>query len=434
MVPPSPAPMPARDFDLIVVGGGPAGSTAAALACRRGLSVLLVEKERFPRFHIGESLLPMCNVLMRETGAWERVAAAGFIVKHGAIFQTADGRASLETLFRDGLVPGLDHTFQVDRARYDQLLLDHARDLGAEVRLETAAREIRSEEGGHQLLLEGPAGTGWVRAPWLIDATGRENLLATPQKRDLDPPRLERRMAIYGHFLGIPRPPGEAAGHTLAVRLEDGWFWFIPIDGERTSVGLVAPSRALQGAGAPEELFRRTVAGSVRLRELFAAARPAIPLRVTSDYSYFRRELAAERMILVGDAAGFFDPIFSSGIYMSMWSARAAVELLARARAAGRGLTARERRGYTRRVKSHARVFETLIRTFYDKAGFSVFMTREAPLRVRAAVNSILAGHVRLIWPIWWRFQIFRAACWIQRHYPLCPRVETGGTVAAEPV
>jgi flavin-dependent dehydrogenase len=165
----------------------------------------------------------------------------------------------------------------------------------------------------------------------------------------------------------------------------------------------------------PEDYFLRTVTDSSKLRELFAGATPTMPYRVTSDYSYFRRDLAAERMLLVGDAAGFFDPIFSSGVYMSMWSARLAVGLLGQAEAAARGLTVGERRRYSLAIKRHAGVFQRLIDAFYDNDSFAVFMSPGAPYKIRSAICSIVAGHARLTWPLWWRFRAFLLVCWLQR-------------------
>ena len=147
------------DFDLAIVGGGPGGSTAAALARRQGLRVLVVEKEHFPRFHIGESLLPMGNDLLRETGAWPRLEAAGFIRKYGASFLLSNGRATTRIDFSEGLVPGLDYTFQVERAKFDSLLLDTAREAGAEVRMGTTARSGGVVDGVHQIRLESAAGS-----------------------------------------------------------------------------------------------------------------------------------------------------------------------------------------------------------------------------------------------------------------------------------
>ncbi len=413
---------------MVVVGGGPGGSTAAAFCRLQGFRTLVVEKEQFPRFHIGESLLPMGNALMREIGVWPKLEAAGFIRKYGAAFLLANGQAETEIRFTDSLVPGLDYTYQVERAKFDGLLLEHARELGAEVRFQTTVRAVKTAEGVHRVQLDSAAGTEQVTARWILDASGRETLFHLEQKRTLDPSPFPKRVAIYNHFRGVGRAPGTAAGHTVVVRLDDGWFWFIPLDEERTSVGLVTTVAAMQAAGLkPEAFFARAVANSVKLSELLAGSEALLPFRVTSDYSYFRQRLAADRTVLVGDAAGFFDPIFSSGVYMSMSSAKLAVEMVARAQAAGRPLTAGECRRYTAAVKSNARVFQRLIAVFYDNASFAVFMSPEVRWKIRRAVCSIVAGHSRLVWPLWWRYRAFLAICWLQRHrIHICPVLDFG--------
>jgi len=420
--------MQSWDYDVAIVGGGPGGSTAAAFARKHNLTVLVLEKERFPRFHIGESLLPMGNALLRETGAWPKLEAAGFIHKYGAAFFTANGRAATEIQFNQSLVPGLDYTFQVERAKFDALLLDHARDLGAEVRFETTVRAIEAADGIHHVRIESAAGMQTVTARWVLDASGRETLFNLEQKRALDPSPFPKRVAIYNHFRGAARAAGRAAGHTVAVRLDDGWFWLIPLDDERTSVGLVTTVEAMRAAALrPEDFFARAVAGSSKLRELLGGAEPLLPFRVTSDYSYFRRQLAGERIILVGDAAGFFDPIFSSGVYMSMSSAKMAVELVVRAHAADRGLTPAERRRYTAAVKHSAGIFQKLIAVFYDNSSFAVFMCPEVRWKIRRAITSIVAGHARFTWGLWWRFQMFLLICWLQqRRLGVVPALDFG--------
>lgn len=406
------------DYDALVIGGGPGGSCAACYARRHGWRTLVVEKETFPRFRIGESLLPMANAILRDIGVWPKIEAAGFFPKYGALFHTADGAATKEVDFANSYVPGLESTFQVDRAEFDTLLLDRARTLGAEVRMQTIARAVDAAPGGHRVTLEHAGATTHVTARWVFDASGRDNVLLTEQKRRLDPPRLAKRVAIYSHFRDVSRVSGPKAGHTIVVRLVDGWFWIIPLDAERTSVGLVTTTELMRRRGlAPTELFYAAVAESPKLRELLHGATATMPFHVTSDYSYFRRELASERAFLVGDAAGFFDPIFSSGVYMSLWSAQTAVALAARADATGRGLTPAEQRRYTRRLKRHASTFVRLIDAFYDNASFAVFMETQVPWNLSPGLTSIVAGHAKLIWPLWWRFHVFLFVCWLQRRF-----------------
>src|SRR5688572_13069221 len=411
------------EYDLLVIGGGPAGSCAAARARQHGLRTLVAEKCEFPRFHIGESLLPAGNRVLREIGVWPKVEMAGFIPKFGAEFHRADGSGVKKIVFSESFIPGLDSTFQVERARFDSVLLDHARELGAEVRMQTTVKSLETNDGLHRATLTGPGGESTITVPWVIDATGRETGLMSDQKRALDPSPFPKRMAIYSHFNGVVRASGRDGGNILIVRLENGWFWIIPIDREKTSVGLVTTVEAFRAAReAPEVHFQRAIAGSPKLRELLAGATPTMGFHVTSDYSYFRRDLAQERLVLAGDAGGFFDPIFSSGVYMATSSGKLAADLVADAHAAGRGLTAAERRGYTRTVKRHAAVFQKLIAAFYDDDAFDVFMCEVVPWDLSRGLTSIVAGYADLNWSLWWRYKIFLTVCRLQRYWKVVKR------------
>jgi flavin-dependent dehydrogenase len=426
--------MVSTDCDVLVIGGGPGGSCAAAFARMAGMSVCLVEREEFPRFHIGESLLPKGNAVLQACGAWPKVEAAGFVRKLGAEFMLADGSEVKEIVFAEGYVPGLGSTFQVERSRFDSILLDHARSLGADVRTGTTVTAVDPQQDQVAVTLSPRHGTASVvTARWVVDAGGRENLYESPQKRAFEPPAFPKRLAVYSHFEGVARAPGGKGGNIIIVRLHDGWFWMIPISAQRTSVGLVTSADAMRSAGDPQAVFRSTVSGSPRLRALMEGANAVEPFRVTADYSYVRREYAFPRVVLAGDAAAFYDPIFSSGVYISTYSAQVAVGEIARAHAEGRPLSPAERRRYTRGLQAHCAVFRKLIEVFYDNDGFEVFMTQEPPLDLNRGLVSIVAGHVRLTWPLWWRFKVFLAVCRIQRFLPMVKRISHASRVGPKP-
>lgn len=414
--------MTSPDYDLLVIGGGPAGCAAAAFARQQGWKVCLVEKESFPRFRIGESLLPTANGILQAMGAWPKITAAGFVKKYGAIFCLADGMGEKEVNFANSHVPGLEETYQVERAKFDALLLDHARELGTEIRI--GAKVSAVEESADQVVatITSPDGRAeQLRARWLIDAGGRDNSYPNLQKQLLDPATLPRRTAIYSHFSGLARPAGRRAGHTIVARLEEGWFWIIPLENDKTSVGLVLRSEHVRGR-SPEQTFRDAVASSTKLRQLIGNAEPCMPFRVTADYSYFRKRLAHGRIVLAGDAGGFIDPIFSSGVYLALWSAQEAVAMLAKS--GDRALSGFASRRYTRAIKKHAAVFRRLVDAFYDNASFAVFLCPRPPFDLTPGITSIVAGHARLTWPLWWRFQVFLLSCWLQRFFPLVPRAD----------
>lgn len=414
-------------FDLAVVGAGPAGCTAAALARQRGWTVVLIEKDRFPRFRIGESLLPTANAILRRSGAWPKIQAAGFVQKFGGCFHSFDGMATQELDFRCSLVPGLESTYQVERSRFDQLLLDHAVEMGADARLESRVESVTAEPGGMTLAVASDGRMQTCRARWVFDAGGRLNAMRLPDRRELDPARFPRRLAIFSHFHHVPRAEGRAAGHTVVVRIHDGWFWLIPLDRERTSVGLVESAEMFAAAGRPpEERFWERVERSPKMRELMANARAALPFASATDYSYFHRRLARGRYLRLGDAAGFFDPIFSSGIYIALATAERATDLAFRAHSRGRALRTGEAAGYTRWVKRQARTFERLIAAFYDDASFETFMSPEIPFDIRPGLTSIVAGHSRLTWPLWWRYWLFLAACRVQHWRKMAPALSPG--------
>ena len=404
------------DYDAIIIGGGPAGSTTGCYLARAGLRVLIVEKEKFPRFHIGESIMPVANDILRDIGVWDKVENAGFVPKYGAEFHVANKTALPKHVeFARGMVPGLDYTFQVERSQFDFLLLRHAAELGCEVREETMATAARPlGRDGHEVTLApatGGARQETLRCAWVIDATGRDAILAKPIRTAPANPALAKRVAIYAHFGNVPRPTGKAGGNIVIVRHAEGWAWFIPLPGDRVSVGVVVTTASLRASRLkPEAMFRRVVADSPKLTAALADAVWPAEFHVTADYNYRARRFADPRRVLVGDAACFLDPMFSTGVFIALLSARLAAAEIIAAHQRGQALSWWARRRYTRQLGANVATLERMVLAFYDDASFSVFMERNPPLRMAEAINALVAGHSDPPWPVRWRY--FGSSCW----------------------
>ena len=417
------------DYDAIIVGGGPAGSTAGCYLARAGLRVLIVEKEKFPRFHIGESILPVANAILRDIGVWDKVARAGFVPKYGAEFHVGNKTALPRHVeFSKGLVPGLDYTYQVERSRFDQLLLEHAAELGCHVRQETKATATQPcGRDGYQVTLRPTMGgdPATLRCSWIIDATGRDTILAKPIRTAPANPALAKRVAIYAHFGGVPRASGKAGGNIVIVRHAEGWAWLIPLPGDRVSVGVVVTTEALRASRLkPEAMFRRVVADSPKLADALADADWPTDFHVTADYNYRARRFADPRLLLVGDAACFLDPMFSTGVFIALLSAKLAAAEVIAAHRRGRALSWWARRRYTRRLRANLTTLERMVLAFYDDRSFAVFMERNAPLQIVPAVNALVAGHADPPWPVRWRYWLFLLVCRLQRWRPVVPRID----------
>jgi len=409
--------MVAPRYDCLIAGAGPAGTAAGALLAQAGLSVLIVEKRPFPRFHIGESLIPAANQVLRRIGVWDEMERAGFIRKYGAEFCYGDGQTRVHNIFADGLIPGYDYTFQVERSRFDDLLLQRAREAGCEIRQPAELGELAQEDGGWRARV----GDDEVSAQFLLDATGRSGLL--PRHFGMKPGGydLPKRFAVYNHFHGVKRRPGRDGGNIIIVRVPTGWFWCIPLDDERTSVGLVTTNN--EQRQRPREVFNSNVEANAFMRDWMADAEPQGEFRVEADYSFRHERLGGDNWLLLGDAAGFIDPVFSSGVYLALESARSAEALLKSAARRGR-FTPAEIKQYETNLRDRMGVMLQLVRLFYDEAGFSVFMQPVDRFQLFPAVNSVVAGHTERDFAVRWRFAIFRAVCRLNEHLPLAPRVQ----------
>ena len=422
---------PQYDFDTIIVGGGPGGATAGALLAKAGQKVLVLEKETFPRFHIGESLLPFGNDVLKASGAWDKVTAAGFIPKFGAEFCVGNTSKFQRFWFTKSLTPEHGQTFQVERSKFDEILLRHAAECGCEVREGCAAKGVEFDADGVTVATT----TQSLRARWFIDASGRDTFLGRVRQLPRENLPIAKRIAVYAHFTGVFRNEGEAAGHITITRLKDGWFWFIPLDAQKTSVGMVRTLDDLkQSGGEVSQWFERTVAGSTDLSNRIQNATRVSQFYTTSDYTYRYETLAMPRALMVGDAGGFIDPIFSSGVFVALRSAQVAVETLLRADATGRGLAARGQRRYTDAVHRMMDVYLQLITMFYDNVAFEVFMHPVNRFNMLRTIASVLGGSTERSFGMWWRMQSFYLICRIQRRFPLVPRVDFADRPAAQAI
>jgi flavin-dependent dehydrogenase len=411
------------DCDTLIIGGGPGGSTLGTFLSKAGQRVRLLEKEVFPRFKIGESLIPCGNDILKASGVWEKIEKAGFIPKLGAEFCTGNASKTRSVWFDNGIIPGYGRTFQVERAKFDHLLLKHAQESGCQVSEGTRVESVNFGKQGVITTYQQGDTTSSIRSRWIVDASGRDTFLGRylrlPRK-ELDVPK---RIATYAHFKGVYRNSGDAAGHITVVRLQGGWFWLIPLDVDKTSVGMVQECRTLQESGlTPIESFEKTIQESTELRARLRDSQRMSEFHTTSNYSYTYETQAGPRMLMIGDAGGFIDPIFSSGVLIALKSAQLAKDYILNANTE-RGFTPRDQIRFTSEVQGLRNGFERMIRTYYQENGFEVFINPQSRFRIVAAVNSLLAGHTHMKLQHWWRIQMFYLVCAIQKWIPLAPRL-----------
>ncbi|MBI3417527.1 MAG: tryptophan 7-halogenase, partial [Verrucomicrobia bacterium] len=305
--------------EILVIGGGPAGATAAALLAGQGHRVLVLEREKFPRYHIGESLIPFTYQPLERLGLIPAMKRSCFQKKYSVQFVSPNGKASQPFYFfnrydRDTVA----QTWQVLRSEFDQMLLDHARAKGATVLEEVTVKELLKENGrviGVRAQNQSGAMTDY-RAPMTLDCTGRESFSAVRHGWRVKDPYLNK-VAVWTYYRGSKREADIDEGQTtVAFVPEKGWFWHIPQHNDMVSVGVVAEGKYLTRGGVkdPKMIFHREVEANVWIKEHLSAGEPVGPYFVTSEYSFHSRHCGTEGLLLVGDAFCFLDPVFSSGL------------------------------------------------------------------------------------------------------------------------
>jgi flavin-dependent dehydrogenase len=376
-------------IDVAVIGGGPAGSTVATLLARKGFSVTLLERERFPRFQVGESLLPYNNDLFERLGVTVPMAQGSFTPKYGAGFVTADGALGYTFRFRENLPEAYHSSFQVKRAELDELLLRNAAANGVDVREETAVTAVDLDDPKRATVTTSSGER--IEARFLVDASGHGAFLGNRLGGKEDVEEL-KKVAVFAHYKNVPRPEGLDAGNTIIVVLRDAWFWLIPVSADTMSVGLVVGRDHLRSCGlTPEELLRRTIDGAPYLAERMKAAEQVTQVYVRRDFSFMVKRRTGKNFALIGDAAGFLDPIFSTGVFMAMKSADIAADAIEQRLRKG---SMRLLRRYDRSFQSAINKYFRFIVNFYRREFLEVFLQPKTDYGLIPVITGILAGNI----------------------------------------
>ncbi len=403
----------------MVVGGGPAGASASGFLAKAGRRVALYERDVFPRFRVGESMLPASLPILDRLGVHDAVRASGVQLKRGAYFYDQEsGQERCFYFLPDKPWPG--YAYQVRRAEFDAIMLDHARRLGVDVRQPATVESVAFDANGVTVTASGGGERTEARAQCLVDATGRAGLLARSVGRSQRVPNLGK-VALFAHWRGAPRAEPPDDGNIRIYIFEAGWFWWIPLSPELTSVGCVVHAKTVHGwDGTRDTLYAEMIRRCDRVAAQLTGAERSTELHTEANFAYRNDPVVGDRFVAVGDAIAFVDPIFSGGVHIALQSGELAAAAIDRALTDGR-FEARRFAAYERRVWAGLRPFFTFVHKYYEPAFLEMFLKPKRAFGMLDAVLSVLSGGTFLRVP--WRtrlslalfFAVTRVNVWVRR-------------------
>jgi FADH2-dependent halogenase len=422
-------------YDVAIIGGGPAGSTAATLLAKASRRVIVLEREKFPRFHIGESLLPFSTQAFDRLGVREKLDRT-FLPKFGAEIVAACGTKGVKFYFKDGFRARRDRAYQVTRSEFDKLLLEHSRENGAEVREETEVKKIAFEEDRVKIDIETSDGArSIIESRYLLDCSGRQTTLGNFFKLKKSYDHLQK-FSVFAHYENVDRAEGIDGTFIRMVRGLDRWFWMIPLTPTRMSIGVVMDTTTYRAMKLPAEAaLEKCIGEQPMVLERMTRAERVSPVYSAGDYSYRNARLFGDRWLLAGDAAGFIDPVFSSGVFLAIMSAEKAADALDEI-LNDESKKRRLFKDYSRRVNYVMDVYLTFVTSWYrrSKEFTEVFLNPTETLQLAPAVNAVLAGNEGGSFAIRWRMWFFYFFVNAQRFFAFSPRLSLVPKKINEPV
>ena len=398
-------------FDVAIIGGGPAGSSAGTLLAHEGRSVVIFDKEKFPRFRVGESMLPTSLNTLERMGVKPKIDAGGFLIKHGGEIVSACGKR-VRFYFRNGLNAKHPTAYQVRRSEFDKILLDHASESGCEVREQTAIDSFEIDHEG--VTLYSGNGQHVIRARYVIDCSGRNCLIGNRYQLRRPYPNL-RKFSVFAYYSNVSNYDGPEGTLTRMIRAKDSWFWMIPLFGGETSVGVVMDTEKFRELKmSPEQALDHCMARQPEVNQWMGSAARTTPVYATGDFSYRNSKLTGERWLLAGDAAGFVDPVFSSGVYLALLSGEHAADALNRVldRPQNR---ARMFQHYEKRVGRVLDIYLEWASAWYTQEFVEVFLYPKEMLKLVPTVSAVLSGSEIRDFNMRWRLCIFNMLVALQK-------------------